>query len=503
MFDNIIFRAKGGELFDRIVEQGHFTEDETRIVILQLLLGLNYLHEQGIVHRDIKPENILLSGYEGLDVKLADFGLAKIVGEQSFMKTLCGTPMYVAPEVLKSRSGRVYKELSPPSLNQQILNGIYSFPSPHCDRVSEEAKNYITKMLCVDAELRISAKQALDDPWLGAYKVGNLWKIRGISDFSFEEALSCSESESSQTQSLPSSLVDSQTLASPLASSPNNIFSNSPKALNPIIVISPSPIKPVVQNFPIVKVVKNNHTQGEKLVLSKGFASKSASFENDKSNNFKGNCDDINPGLKESISSPVLYEMSSLSLDSDISENDKSTKNKKQIVRNRNVNVNVVILNNKKMAGIRHSSSTNDTLDLVVKSDFTSPYFNADKKSSDKIKGNLCFDTSINKKLVTVNIQSKPNPPIYENYTTNNQILSSLQFDSKYFEKSPNYNAYQTDANSSSIFNPLKVPKRKVSSIVDIPKLSSSMVSFYSDEFSSSELLKFSKKGKLSSSSSA
>ncbi|OMJ28890.1 putative myosin light chain kinase [Smittium culicis] len=129
MFDNIIFRAKGGELFDRIVEQGHFTEDETRIVILQLLLGLNYLHEQGIVHRDIKPENILLSGYEGLDVKLADFGLAKIVGEQSFMKTLCGTPMYVAPEVLKSRSGRVYSnKVDIWSLGVVLYICIFGFP---------------------------------------------------------------------------------------------------------------------------------------------------------------------------------------------------------------------------------------------------------------------------------------------------------------------------------------------------------------------------------------
>ncbi|OLY84941.1 putative myosin light chain kinase [Smittium mucronatum] len=121
--------AKGGELFDRIIEQGHFTEDETRIVILQLLLGLNYLHKQGIVHRDIKPENILLNNYNGLEVKLADFGLAKIVGEQSFMKTLCGTPMYVAPEVLKSRSGRKYgNKVDMWSLGVVLYICVFGFP---------------------------------------------------------------------------------------------------------------------------------------------------------------------------------------------------------------------------------------------------------------------------------------------------------------------------------------------------------------------------------------
>ncbi|PVZ99443.1 hypothetical protein BB558_004537 [Smittium angustum] len=234
--------AKGGELFDRIVEQGHFTEDETRIVMLQLLLGLYYLHKQGIVHRDIKPENILLADYEGLRVQLADFGLAKIVGEQSFMKTLCGTPMYVAPEVLKARGSRMYgnkvdiwslgvvlyiclfgfppfsDDLSPPPMNQQIMQGLYSFPSPHSDRISQQAIRLIKSMLCVDPEKRISAKQALLDPWLRAYQEGTTWRIKGISDFVFEEPYLLSEEESTQTLShTSSSAIDSQIGISPVS----------------------------------------------------------------------------------------------------------------------------------------------------------------------------------------------------------------------------------------------------------------------------------------------
>lgn len=83
--------AAEGELFNWIVTKQKLTEDETRKVFIQLFQGTKYLHERNIVHRDIKPENILLTD-KNLSVKLADFGLAKIIGEESFTTTLCGTP---------------------------------------------------------------------------------------------------------------------------------------------------------------------------------------------------------------------------------------------------------------------------------------------------------------------------------------------------------------------------------------------------------------------------
>ncbi|RQM06878.1 hypothetical protein DH86_00000027, partial [Scytalidium sp. 3C] len=79
--------AAEGELFNWIVMKQKLTEDETRKVFLQLFHGVKYLHDRGIVHRDIKPENILLIDKD-LHVKLADFGLAKIIGEESFTTTL-------------------------------------------------------------------------------------------------------------------------------------------------------------------------------------------------------------------------------------------------------------------------------------------------------------------------------------------------------------------------------------------------------------------------------
>jgi serine/threonine-protein kinase Chk2 len=87
----ILELAAEGELFNWIVMKQKLTEAETRKVFVQLFQGIKYLHERNIVHRDIKPENILLTD-KNLSVKLADFGLAKIIGEESFTTTLCGTP---------------------------------------------------------------------------------------------------------------------------------------------------------------------------------------------------------------------------------------------------------------------------------------------------------------------------------------------------------------------------------------------------------------------------
>lgn len=87
----ILELAPEGELFNLIVSKQKLTEEETRKVFIQLFQGIKYLHERNIVHRDIKPENILLTD-KNLAVKIADFGLAKIIGEESFTTTLCGTP---------------------------------------------------------------------------------------------------------------------------------------------------------------------------------------------------------------------------------------------------------------------------------------------------------------------------------------------------------------------------------------------------------------------------
>jgi serine/threonine-protein kinase CHEK2 len=200
--------AAEGELFNWIVMKQKLTEDETRKVFIQLFQGLKYLvslvinvlilntndtqHERGIVHRDIKPENILLTD-KNLHVKLADFGLAKIIGEESFTTTLCGTPSYVAPEILEDSryrrytravdvwslgvvlyiclcgfppfSDELYSTENPYTLTQQIKAGRFDYPSPYWDSVGDPALDLIDRMLIVDAEKRYSIDDCLAHPW--------------------------------------------------------------------------------------------------------------------------------------------------------------------------------------------------------------------------------------------------------------------------------------------------------------------------------------------------
>ncbi|ORX91130.1 Pkinase-domain-containing protein [Basidiobolus meristosporus CBS 931.73] len=178
----------GGELFDLIVKKRRFTEPEARVIFYQLFQAIKYLHDRGITHRDMKPENILLDPRDPLRVKISDFGLAKIVGEESFIKTLCGTPNYVAPEVLQPPQHRQYSKkvdlwslgvilyiclcgfppspLGPPNMQSQIKEGIYGFPSPYWDNISPEAISLIKQLLQVNPEKRLTVDEALEHPWM-------------------------------------------------------------------------------------------------------------------------------------------------------------------------------------------------------------------------------------------------------------------------------------------------------------------------------------------------
>lgn len=89
----------GGELSTYLQSHGKIPEDMVRCVARQILHALQYLHKRKITHRDIKPDNILISSLDPLRVKLSDFGLSKVVQEETFLKTFCGTLLYCAPEV--------------------------------------------------------------------------------------------------------------------------------------------------------------------------------------------------------------------------------------------------------------------------------------------------------------------------------------------------------------------------------------------------------------------
>ncbi|XP_043469767.1 serine/threonine-protein kinase GA29083 isoform X2 [Leptopilina heterotoma] len=186
--------VKGGDLFDAIAAATKFSETEASIMIGHLTSALAYLHSHHIVHRDVKPENLLveMDGSRVRCLKLADFGLAQVVVEPLF--TVCGTPTYVAPEILAEMgyglkidvwaAGVILYILLcgfPPfvspdneqeELFERILSGQYEFTSPYWDNISDSAKMLISNMLQAQPELRFSAEDVLDHPWLMSFLGG-------------------------------------------------------------------------------------------------------------------------------------------------------------------------------------------------------------------------------------------------------------------------------------------------------------------------------------------
>ncbi|CAJ0548883.1 Ff.00g024960.m01.CDS01 [Fusarium sp. VM40] len=189
--------APEGELFNFIVMKQRLTEAEARKILQQIFSALEFLHGLGLAHRDIKPENILLFDKECLHIKLADFGLTKNIGCEpdsvELATTLCGTPSYVAPEVLEDRAQRryglgvdvwsagvvlyiclcgfppfsdeLYSEAFPYTLSQQIRSGRFDYPSPYWDPIGDPALDLIDSMLVVNAEKRFSVKQCISHAW--------------------------------------------------------------------------------------------------------------------------------------------------------------------------------------------------------------------------------------------------------------------------------------------------------------------------------------------------
>ncbi|NXC15043.1 CHK2 kinase, partial [Corythaeola cristata] len=186
-----VLQMEGGELYDRVSRPVKMKEATCKLYFYQMLLAVKYLHDNGIIHRDLKPENVLLSSSEETClIKITDFGQSKILGETSLMKTLCGTPTYLAPEVLNSLGTAGYSRAVdcwslgvilfvclcgyPPfneqntqlSLKDQITRGEYTFISKEWKHVSDMGLDLVKKLLVVDPSKRLTTEEALEHPWL-------------------------------------------------------------------------------------------------------------------------------------------------------------------------------------------------------------------------------------------------------------------------------------------------------------------------------------------------
>jgi len=183
----VMERMCGGELFDRIVKKTYYNEKEARDVCYILFSALAYCHKNRITHRNVKPESLLLiSETDDSSMKLSGFGFAKKAPTEHSLKTQCGTPSYVAPEILEDKpygtqadmwslGVTVYILLGgyPPFIeeNQRVLfdkirKGQYEFHEMYWEYVSSEAKDLISSLMDTNPDTRLTAERALQHPWM-------------------------------------------------------------------------------------------------------------------------------------------------------------------------------------------------------------------------------------------------------------------------------------------------------------------------------------------------
>mmetsp|Transcript_6567 Transcript_6567/g.6865 ORF Transcript_6567/g.6865 Transcript_6567/m.6865 type:complete len:314 (-) Transcript_6567:432-1373(-) len=182
----------GGELFERIVGRPKFSEEEAAKLIRPLLESVAYLHDLGIVHRDIKPENILC-GENLEDIKIADFGLSKMLLPKERMDTACGTLSYVAPEVLTMTGygqeadlwsvgvilflvlcGKLpFDGATHDDIIRNTVQGEFKVSPTIWNKISPEAQSLIKALLQKNPKDRISARAALKHPFLAIRKVNH------------------------------------------------------------------------------------------------------------------------------------------------------------------------------------------------------------------------------------------------------------------------------------------------------------------------------------------
>ncbi|XP_066542183.1 myosin light chain kinase, smooth muscle isoform X2 [Hoplias malabaricus] len=183
----VLEMISGGELFERIIDEDfELTEREVIKYMLQIVDGVSFIHNKGIVHLDLKPENIMCVNKTGSKIKLIDFGLARRLENAGSLKVLFGTPEFVAPEVINYEAISyptdmwsigvicyiLVSGLSPfmgDNDNETLANvtsATWDFEDEAFDEISDEAKDFISNLLKKDMSARLTCEQCFQHPWL-------------------------------------------------------------------------------------------------------------------------------------------------------------------------------------------------------------------------------------------------------------------------------------------------------------------------------------------------
>jgi serine/threonine protein kinase len=191
----VMEHISGGELFDQVIsaeQRGELSEETAKFQFYQVVDTVRYLHSRQVCHRDIKLENLLLTGPAPHSlIKVIDFGLAKVWGEDSELETYVGTPVYMAPEVVACLGSQAsayssksdcwslgvvlylllcgrhpFSAKSETERDRKILGGrARPMEGPRWERVSAEAKGLVSALLEMEPEKRLSAEAVLQHPW--------------------------------------------------------------------------------------------------------------------------------------------------------------------------------------------------------------------------------------------------------------------------------------------------------------------------------------------------
>ena len=186
----------GGELFDRILNNGAYSEKCASIHIRKITQALEYMHNKGIVHRDLKPENLVLEFPDPFsEIKVSDFGLSKILeNNKTIMSTICGTRAYCAPEInfyggvqkmkytekvdvwslgvilyvilVAFHPFDEYGDSTDVEISRRIAYDTWSFDDPSWKSISDDAKDLIKNMITHDPKKRFSTQDVLKHRWI-------------------------------------------------------------------------------------------------------------------------------------------------------------------------------------------------------------------------------------------------------------------------------------------------------------------------------------------------